>query len=77
MRPAKASAMITDAYNMGTAKSLASRVQRDIQELRIIVPSVAGDSADRTLEVLSDSISSLLSRLDRIQIDDMKRRDLR
>lgn len=72
MKPERASDLVTRAEYIGMARTLASRVQRDIQDLRVLVPRVVGEDADPQLKALTASAGKLVDRLDREAIDTHK-----
>lgn len=73
MRAERAAGLIVDAYNLGQAKTLANRIQRDLMELRIIAPQVAGDGLDPLMTRMTEGMEGVQALLDRIQIDTVRR----
>lgn len=72
MRQAKASNLITQAYALGTARSIASRIVTDTQALDVAVSPVLGDSASQDLAMLRSAAKRLQDRIERAQIDNVK-----
>lgn len=72
MRQAKASNLITQAYTLGTAHSIAGRIVTDAQALDVAVSPILGDSASQDLAMLRSAARRIQDRIERAQIDNVK-----
>lgn len=68
----RATRLIVNAEHLGISKALASRIQRDVQELRVVAPTVVGDDLSAQFSVLIACMAKIQDRLDRANCDTVK-----
>lgn len=76
MKAEKASSLITKAQYIGMSLALATRIQRDVQELRVAVSPVT-DALDPSLLALTVSINKIVDGLTQENISNTKAAMLR
>lgn len=71
MKAERASGLITQAQYIGMSMALATRIQRDIQELRVAVSPVT-DALDPSLLTLTVTINKVVDGLNQANIANVK-----
>lgn len=72
MRQQKASNLITQAYILGNAHSIAQRITTDAQALDVAVSPVLGDAVTQDMALLRSAAKRIQDRIERAQIDNVK-----